>query len=289
MIGDFDGSSNALWTLYRDEAKSHDDAQFVTVKDDIGNLLLFAGLFSATLTAFVVDSKQNLKPSPADETVYYLRQHSTILSQISVQLSSIAPQVSIPSTPPPPFPVFSPSASDVRVNASWFMALVFSLLAAFLAILVQQWARDYMYVFQQYIDPLKSCRLWQYLSEGREGWYKPEVSKTVTGLLHISLFLFFSGLSDSLLNTNTNVALSAIVPIGVSGLLYIFMTFAPVIYPQSPYQNPFSSVFWYFVQKSRSRRFRDRGSDGEMKSVSVDMAHGRMQLAMEETEARKGR
>ena len=25
MIGDFDGSSSALWTLYRDEAKSHDD------------------------------------------------------------------------------------------------------------------------------------------------------------------------------------------------------------------------------------------------------------------------
>src|SRR6266436_8924299 len=55
-----------------------------------------AGLFSAVLTAFVLDSKQDLKPSPADETVYYLQQHSTILYQISVQLSSIAPQVSIP-------------------------------------------------------------------------------------------------------------------------------------------------------------------------------------------------
>jgi Family of unknown function (DUF6535) len=138
-----------------------------------------AGLFSAALTAFVVDSKQDLKPSPADETVYYLRQHSTILSQISVQLSSIAPQVSIPSTPPPPFPAFNPSASDVRVNVFWFMALAFSLLAALLAILVQQWVHDYMHVFQRYGDPLKSARLRHYLYEGCEGWYMPMVAEAV--------------------------------------------------------------------------------------------------------------
>jgi hypothetical protein len=248
-----------------------------------------AGLFSASLTAFVVDSKQNLTPSPADETVYYLRQHSTILSQISVQLSSIAPQVSIPSTPPPPFPVFNPSAFDVRVNVFWFMSLVFSLLAALLAILVQQWVRDYMHVFQRYGDPLKSSRLRQYLFEGCEGWYMPMVAEAVPGFLHISLFLFFGGLGDSLLNINTTVGLSTIVPIGISGLLYIFTIFAPIIYPQSPYHNSFSGIFWYLFQKSRGRRFRDRGSDGELKPVSANMAQGQMQLAMEETVARKGR
>jgi hypothetical protein len=248
-----------------------------------------AGLFSAVLTAFVVDSKQDLKPSPADEAVYYLRQHSTILTQISVQLSSIAPQVAIPSTPPPPLPPFSPLASDVRVNVFWFMALAFSLLAALMAILVQQWVRKYMHVFQRYGDPLKSSRLRQYLYEGCERWYMPKVAEAVPGFLHVSLFLFFAGLGNSLLNINTKVALSTVVPIGVSGLLYILMIFAPIIYPQSPYQNSFSGMFWYLFQKLRGRRFRDRGSDGEMKSVSTNMAQGQMQLAMEETAARKGR
>jgi hypothetical protein len=41
MIGDFDGSSNALWTLYRDEAKSHDDARINTLKDDMESALIF--------------------------------------------------------------------------------------------------------------------------------------------------------------------------------------------------------------------------------------------------------
>ena len=41
MIGDFEGSSNALWTLFRDEAKSHDDARIVTLKDDMESALIF--------------------------------------------------------------------------------------------------------------------------------------------------------------------------------------------------------------------------------------------------------
>src|SRR5713101_1052876 len=221
--------------------------------------------------------------------VYYLQQNVAVLSQISQQISFLSPQFSIPSTPPPAFPAFNPSASDVRVNAFWFMALVFSLSAALLATLVQQWVRDYMHVFQRYGDPLKSARLRQYLYEGCEGWYMPMVAEAVPGFLHISLFLFFVGLGNSLLNINTRVALSTIVPIGVCGLLYIFTTFAPIIYLQSPYQNSFSGIFWYLFQKLFGRRFKDRVSDGEMKSVSTNMAQGQMQLAMEVTEARKDR
>ncbi|KAF8489986.1 hypothetical protein F5888DRAFT_1743541 [Russula emetica] len=142
--------------------------------------------------------------------VYYLQQHSTILSQISHQLSSIAPQVSIPSTPPPPFPKFSPLASDIRINVFWFMALIFSLSSALLAILVQEWVRDYMHVFQQYSDPLKGARLRQYLHEGSKRWHMPRIAEAVPGLLHFSLFLFFAGLVDSLLNINTTVGLSYI-------------------------------------------------------------------------------
>ena len=248
-----------------------------------------AGLFSATLTSFALDSKYFLKPTTGDQTVYYLQQHSTILWQISYQLSSIAPQVSIPSIPPPFFSASNPSPSDIRINVFWFMSLVFSLFAALLAILVQQWVRNYMHVFRRYGDPLKSARLRQYLYEGCEGWYMPIVAETVPVFLHISLFLFFAGLGISLLNINTKVALSTIVPIGISGLLYILITFVPIIYPQSPYQNSFSGIFWYLFQKSHhGRRFKDRESGGEMK-VGTNMAQGQMQLAMEETSGRKGR
>jgi hypothetical protein len=277
MIGDFDGSANALWSLYGKESKSHDEARIQPLKD----------LFSASLTSFVFDSKQNLKVSPTDQMVYYLRQHSTILSQIFQQISSIAPQVSIPSTPPPPFPPFNPPASDVRINAFWFMALTFSLSAALLAILVQQWVRDYMHIFQRYSDPLRSARIRQYLYEGSERWYMPIAAEAVPAFLHVSLLLFFVGLGDSTLNINTTIGLNTIVPISLCGMLYIFTTLAPVIFPQSPYQTSFSGAIWYTIQKSRGRIFKDR--DGESKSVGTNMAQGQMQLSMEETNERKGR
>src|SRR6266478_3131559 len=246
-----------------------------------------AGLFSASLTSFVVDSKGSLKVNPTDKMVYYLEQHSTILSQISQQLASIAPQVSIPSTPPPPFPPFNPEASDIRINALWFMALTFSLSAALLAILVQQWVRDYMHVFPRYSDPLKCARVRQYLYEGSDGWSMPRLAEAVPGLLHVSLFLFFAGLAVDTLNINTTIGLSTTILIGICGMLYMFTTIAPVIYPQSPYQNSFSAVIWYAMQKARCRIFKDL--DGKSKIVSANLAQGQMQLSMEETEERKAR
>ncbi len=41
MIGDFEGSSNALWTLFKEETKNHDDARINTLKDDMESALIF--------------------------------------------------------------------------------------------------------------------------------------------------------------------------------------------------------------------------------------------------------
>jgi hypothetical protein len=41
MIGDFEGSANALWTIYGKEAKSHDEAHIQTLKDDMDGVLIF--------------------------------------------------------------------------------------------------------------------------------------------------------------------------------------------------------------------------------------------------------
>ena len=248
-----------------------------------------AGLFSAALTSFLADSTNNLQVDPAQQMVYYQQQNVALLAQISKQVASITPQIAIPSTPPPPYPAFSPDPSDVRVNVFWFMSLIFSLSAALLATLVQQWVRDYMHVFQRYSNPLKSVRLRQYLYEGAEGWYMPMVAESVPGLVHVSLFLFFLGLGDSLLSINTTVGVTAIMQITIFGLLYVLSMFAPVINPQSPFQSPFSGLIWYLKQKLHPRHYLDRTSGGSLKAVSSTLSQGQMQLAMEENDGRKDR
>jgi len=101
-----------------------------------------AGLYSATLTAFITESQKTLTLNPSDEIAFYARQAVVLLAQISAQLAASGSPV--PSTVPfpPAFPEFHAAKSDVRVNIYWFMSLVFSLSAALGATLVQQWARN---------------------------------------------------------------------------------------------------------------------------------------------------
>ena len=42
---DFDDSANALWSLYRDEAKNYDEAELKTFKDDMDGLLIFVRIY----------------------------------------------------------------------------------------------------------------------------------------------------------------------------------------------------------------------------------------------------
>ncbi|KAH9062166.1 hypothetical protein EDB87DRAFT_321115 [Lactarius vividus] len=289
-IGDFDDNANAFWSLHMNEAKSHDEARIQSLKDDMGSVLVFAGLFSAALMSFIIDKMHDLEVDPAKQMVYYQQQNVALLAQISTQVSFIAPRIPIPSIPTPAYPEFHPTSSDVRVNAFWFMSLVFSISAALLATLVQQWVRDYMHVFQRYSNPLKSARLRQYLYEGAEGWYMPLVAESVPGLIHVSLFLFFLGLCDSLFYLNTTIRITTIVPVAICGLLYVLsMVAAPIMDPQSPFQTPFTGMIWYLRQKAFPRRYSDRAFDGALKNVSPDMSTGKVQLAMEENEKRKGR
>src|SRR6266850_1492192 len=242
-----------------------------------------AGLFSAVVTAFIIDSKQNLKASPEDKMEYYFQQNNALLDQISRQISFISPQLSIPSTPPAPFPDFKPSAFDIRVNVFWFMALILSLSAALLATLVQQWVRDYMHVFQWYSDPLKRARARQYLHEGSERWRMRVVAEAVPGLLQVSLFLYFVGLCDFVLNINTKVGVGTTIAIAFAGLLYVSTTVIPVIDMQWPYRSSLSGLLWYAIQN-----FKDRSPRGASRSVSSDMAEGQVQRAMAATKHRSG-
>lgn len=41
QISDFNDGANALWSLYEDEAKSHDAARIETLKKDMDGVLLF--------------------------------------------------------------------------------------------------------------------------------------------------------------------------------------------------------------------------------------------------------
>jgi Family of unknown function (DUF6535) len=248
-----------------------------------------AGLYSASLTAFLVESYKNLAPDSNQVNAYYSRQSVVLLAQISAQLAASGSPVPSTVNIPPPYPDFHPKKSDVRINIFWFMSLIFSLTAVLGATLVQQWVRDYMHVFQRYNHPLKRARIRQFLYEGAETWYMPVVVDVVPALIHISLFLFFSGLADFLFNLNTSTATATTITIVMCIVLYLWSIIAPVHDPQSPYQSPLSGVFWHLFQLIRRRTHRDHSTGGARKRISTNMSEGRVQIAMDECDERKKR
>ncbi|KAH9967794.1 hypothetical protein BJV74DRAFT_799460 [Russula compacta] len=264
---EYGDSAARFWSVYVDEAKNHDKA-VETWKDDMEGILIFAGLYSASLTAFLVESYKKLTPDLNDVNAYYAQQSVTLLAQISAQLAA--------------------SGSNVRINIFWFMSLVFSFTAALAATLVQQWVRNYMHVFQRYNHPLKCARIREFLYEGTKKWYMAVVVDAVPALIHISLFLFFLGLAEFLFKLNTATATTTTTMILICALLYIWSIIAPVHDPQSPYQSPLSGVFWCLSQLIRRRTYKDH-TDGEQKLISMNMTEGRVQLAMDETDDRMTR
>ncbi|KAN0136284.1 hypothetical protein V8E53_005889 [Lactarius tabidus] len=273
---DFDDGANALWSLYGREAKTYDEARIQSLAADMDGIPTFAGLFSAVLTSFLVQSIQNLQANPVERSAYYQQQSVAMLAQISQQISA---------TPPPPYPTFRPSSSDIRVNMYWSIGLVCSLSAGILAILVRQWARSYMQAFQRYDHPLKKARFRQFFFEGTKGMRN--LAEVVPRLIELSLFLFFLGFGDSMICTNKVVGVATVVSIGFCGSFYLYGASEHIWNPQSPYQTLISRPTFTLMQKFRRHFFGDRFRRNPGTHTSIEAYQE--ELVMEDTEERKKR
>ncbi|KAJ3556450.1 hypothetical protein NM688_g2021 [Phlebia brevispora] len=175
------------WTRLADALHEYDDAFIEDCKDDIDTLLVFAGLFSAVLTAFNIESYKNLEQDSGDVS-------AAALVHISEQLSSflINSQTANSSLSSFSLPDFKPPASAVRINALWFTSLVLSLISASLGMLVKQWLREYLK--GRYSSPQERIRVRHYRWEGLYRWRVFEIAAALPILLQIALILFFIGL-----------------------------------------------------------------------------------------------
>ncbi|KAI0294089.1 hypothetical protein B0F90DRAFT_1758947 [Multifurca ochricompacta] len=239
--GNYGDSSDRLFSVYLSQAEKFDKESSESWKGDTEGILVFTGLFSATVAAFIIESYKQLQPGSSDATVL-------LLTQISQQLAALSTgnTVSIPSGFPPQ--VFRPSASAVRVNSLWFLSLALSLTCALLATLMQQWVRRYLQVSQRWYAPYKRARIRTFFAEGVECFGLPRAVEALPALLHASLFLFFAGLVDFLININHTVAFSLLSAVAVGASAYFLCTALPLMYPNSPYQTPLTNPLWMFQQ-----------------------------------------
>lgn len=262
--------------MYVEEAETYDKTLIEGWKADMDGILIFSGLFSASVTAFIMESYKTLIPSTNDSGHTVL-----LLSQISQQLANLSNGTI---TDIPPYRPFTPTDSALRVNAIWFLSLCFGLLCALAATLVQQWARHYTQAIERRPAPHKKARIRAYLYQGMESFGMRTVVEGIPTLMHIAVFLFFAGLVDWLFAMNHFVAKTTLVFVVFCPALYIFITFLPIFRPDSPYKSPLSGIFWRVLQFLGMLRYTD--SSGSKNYFEGSMEQGRELLATQDLPGR---
>ncbi|KIP04113.1 hypothetical protein PHLGIDRAFT_76500, partial [Phlebiopsis gigantea 11061_1 CR5-6] len=127
------------WRFLLDQSQNHDEALLERWGKEIDNLLLFATLFSAIVTAFVIQSYPSLQQSQGDTSAVLLARISLQLASFTVSSGFVNSTMILDKT----LAVEAgPGSREIWLNGLWFLSLTMSILTAFFGILVQQWLRS---------------------------------------------------------------------------------------------------------------------------------------------------
>ncbi|KAI4518004.1 hypothetical protein K525DRAFT_250859 [Schizophyllum commune Loenen D] len=239
--GDELGSNARFWRVLLDEGQAYDAEMIEGWRDTLDVLLVFAGLFSAVVTTLVVQSSQALQPDYAAISV------SLLAEIVSLQraLDSGTPSGSVPRSSLA-LDAITATALDYWCNAFWFISLALSLSAALMSVLIKQWLQAYSSNVSG--TPRNQALVRQFRLVGIERWNVPLIVGLLPMLLHISLLLFFVGLSLYVFTFDTVIA-SIIAGLAISVYsLYFAANILPMLDPQCPYKTPVSQYGYAALQ-----------------------------------------
>ncbi|KZV98422.1 hypothetical protein EXIGLDRAFT_808251 [Exidia glandulosa HHB12029] len=212
-----------VWKVYRDEATANDNTILDGWNKTIDILLIFAGLFSAVATAFIIESYKLLQP---DSEAYTANALYILLNNNSA-------------LPPPPSLDTSPSPLSRWINGLWFTSLILALAVALLCILAKQWISEYS---ARNNASAQSPRHWarrhQVYFQAMSKWPVAEFISVLPFLLHLALFLFFAGVVAFLWTLDRAISILVIAIACLLGVFYAASTLAPLWIPESPTSTP---------------------------------------------------
>ncbi|EKM51715.1 uncharacterized protein PHACADRAFT_57377, partial [Phanerochaete carnosa HHB-10118-sp] len=190
------------WAAIEDYVQRHDGGKVKDYADDIDTLLVFAGLFSAVLTAFVVETYTMLQEDTGQTT-------NQLLITISSQLAEGLPANPMPSptASDSSSTSFVPSTAARWINILFFLSLVFSLAAALFGILAKQWLREYMKWNSTLGIPRENVLIRQLRYEAFEDWHISATISSIPALLELAMIMFLVGLIILLWTLDTVVAI----------------------------------------------------------------------------------
>lgn len=226
------------WMAVSRTVRQIDEEKVKNCKEDIDTLLVFAGLYSAVLSAFLIESYRLLILDPQDEMVMLLR---TIAAQNYTGTVS-----SVNSTTVVRDSVFDAPHWAIRVNVLWFASIVLSLSSASIGILVKGWLREYLAM--PYTAPLDRLRAREYRRSALDKWRVLEIAAILPLLLQIALGLFFIGLCYFSAAVHDSIRYTTFPLVIGWACFFLLTTVAPLVSPRCPYKTTFLVDFLRYTR-----------------------------------------
>ncbi|KAJ7114653.1 hypothetical protein C8R43DRAFT_902936, partial [Mycena crocata] len=222
-----------IWQTYTRAADAYDDQLLRQWNQNLDTMLIVATLFSAVVTAFVIEAFRGLQPTAQDLT-------NNLLSDVVQALKN--PGGELNTSQPSPAPAeFSPSTSNVCVNGLWFTSLVCSLGDAAIAMLIKQWLNAYSTGLPA-SHQLRS-RMRQHRFDALIRWKTPEIIAFLPFALSVCVMLFLAGLSILLFSLHDTIAIATTTCIGIIFIFHLASLLLPGLC-NSPWKTAVSPIIY---------------------------------------------
>ena len=138
---------------------------------------------------------------------------------------------------------FSPPEYIVVVNALFYASLGIMLLAAFIAMLIKSWVREFDRGLQAITIPEQRAKTREFRYLGMEHWKLQEMVAILPMLIQMSLLLFAIGLILFLFNISKPSFGITTAIFGIGVIYYAITTTISVFVTSSPFHSPLSRIF----------------------------------------------
>lgn len=232
--------------------------------------MIQAALYSAVLTAFIIESMKLLKEDVAETT-------RAILLTISTQLANTS---TLPFQPL----AFNVPPYAVHVNRIFFVSISASLIAALGSVLALQWVGSYDYGLNSSSPKDRALqRHFRYM--GIEKWRMRVIIAFLPTLLFLSLLLFLAGLAIWLFHIHTSVSAVIIVAVIIAFLFFITTTILGILYPDAPFRTPISNFLLLLLHATSNLLKRGISYTPLLKGNSKAPPQGRYSFQVREEKA----
>ena len=192
-------------------------------------------MFAAFLSAFLLELLSRLEQDPT-EVIQDILIHQTLM----MRNASLGPYVP---------PTFSPPGYIVAVNALFYASLGLMLLAAFIAMLIKNWVREFDRGLQGMSIPGQRAKTREFRYQGLIHWKLSEMVAFLPILIQISLLLFSIGLALFLFRIDTLSSAIAVAVLGIGLIFYTITTAISAVVTSSPFRSPLSRGFGALYQR----------------------------------------